>query len=238
MSVITCPVCDTEYNEKRINCEICQWNLTPFSLAIRISPLLLEREKEKIEWAKKCWVDRQFISKNKTNYNQDHDGDYLKNKLVLVDLENQIEDFQSQFDKQRMELEIKQQEVNALKEQLLYSNAQLNTLVKLERMAKAALSQWIEAELLNSFILDVKSITDHISAIKKVKLVQQEYNRDDFSVHRILIQYILDFLSKQHEKIPDDLLSKLDPYNTILVADAIIEIQSELKIRGVLGSLL
>ncbi|MBW4553512.1 MAG: formylglycine-generating enzyme family protein [Aphanocapsa sp. GSE-SYN-MK-11-07L] len=52
-----CPVCRTEYPKHQIEfCKVCGWDLQPYSFVTGLIPEVIEKEKIRLDWAKKIWT--------------------------------------------------------------------------------------------------------------------------------------------------------------------------------------
>lgn len=58
--MLKCLICDTEYLEEQINiCSVCGYNFNEILSIGNIPKAFLEREAQRINWARKLWVKQQ-----------------------------------------------------------------------------------------------------------------------------------------------------------------------------------
>ncbi|WP_375466971.1 hypothetical protein [uncultured Nostoc sp.] len=91
--MIKCPVCHTEcIEEQEVHCFTCGWNLTRYPLTFpgQLPKEFLEKEREKLVWAKQIWEQSQQQIQELQNENSQ--------------LQSQLSQAQSQIEKYKKRL--------------------------------------------------------------------------------------------------------------------------------------
>jgi len=146
-------------------------------------------------------------------------------------LEANLQKQQIQNDRQRQ----------ALQAQLQEAHEQVKHLTQRERMAQAALSQWIQSDLWDGFIDEVESITDRREAVAGIQRLQQKrLNQEwhDRPVRCHLLQLAIDLLKQEPGQEKEKLAKhkgELEEYDSIVVADAVIAVRAELRYNRLQG---
>jgi chromosome segregation ATPase len=246
--VSRCPICETEYIEEQgqlERCPTCQWNLTRYPIAIIISKILLNRELEKIEWAKSTWRRSKSQSLSKSDrdtypdpvsdiYQQLKSSNNDKDRLesILEQGKRDLESLRSKFEQQQKDLYSSNDQVKQLENQLAKAQRRIEEITQLERMGRVALSEWLSSSLLDGFIAEIKSIIDTGKALTHINQLKQKW--DDQTVHLIILKFVIEFLEKKQEEPRENLLLLLDKYQTVVVVDAILAIRAELKFHRII----
>ncbi|MDE5081421.1 MAG: GUN4 domain-containing protein, partial [Trichodesmium sp. St18_bin1] len=51
-----CPICDTEFTKGEVDyCATCGWDLTPYPISFELPESFVQKERDKIYWAKNLW---------------------------------------------------------------------------------------------------------------------------------------------------------------------------------------
>ena len=258
--MLRCPICNTEDIEKSTDhCPTCEWNLAPHPLAIRISSAFLDREQERLEWAKNIWTQLKVQSSSNLNSDTYHEQlseirqlDHSNDKQFqlpttleqpkqntehfLLASKQREEDLNKYLVDESVAEQFKQEEVK-LQFRLHEAKKQIEYLTHLEGIAKVVLSQWLWTDLLNQFIFELEGINDCEEALSRIKQLQQrryEQEWKSFPVHCLLLQFVIDFLEEKQEYQEENLRPKLESYHTVIVVDAVLAVQAELRFHSVI----
>ncbi|MBV9386106.1 MAG: formylglycine-generating enzyme family protein, partial [Chroococcidiopsidaceae cyanobacterium CP_BM_ER_R8_30] len=100
-----CPVCQAEYVESKVECCcVCHWEINPQSLFMGLIPEFSQKEKVKLDWAKKLWAASK-LQQEQINQLQLH---LQQAKLKELDLQSQLE----QLNRERIQVQAQLEQAN------------------------------------------------------------------------------------------------------------------------------
>jgi hypothetical protein len=204
-----CPVCETEYTEGQMDsCSVCAWSLKPHTLAMKVSPTFLERENDKLVWAKRIW----------------HQVKNQQDSILGLDR------YQAQLSALQKQLEISQAEEHRLK-------SSLDNPKSLLQIARKSLSQWIN-ELSTQLAAEVLGIPTQENIMHELNLLIRFFSgtgsRTD---NQELLQIIKVVLESDSRKSVEEIAEQLrggrasDPITRV---DALLDIYQELRLKGII----
>ncbi len=116
-----CPICDLEYVEEQVSfCPVCGWDLAPYPVTFlgQIPDTYIAKQKTKLNWGREVW----FKLKHSSSLTQAEIEQLQQEKTRL---EASQQEFQAQFEQERLQLQSQVDILNHEKSDLLNRVTQL-----------------------------------------------------------------------------------------------------------------
>ena len=116
-----CPICDLEYVEEQVSfCPVCGWDLAPYPVTFlgQIPDTYIAKQKTKLNWGREVW----FKLKHSSSLTQAEIEQLQQEKTRL---EASQQEFQAQFEQERLQLQSQVDILNHEKSDLLNRFKQL-----------------------------------------------------------------------------------------------------------------
>ena len=170
-------------------------------LQTQLRQMMIERD-DAIELAQE--LEKDYVQPLETEISK------LKHRLQVI--ENYNEELETNLQKQRTQL------LQVTTERDDFDN-QVEDIKPLKQMAQKALSQWLESKLLDSFIAEVKNITNSEEALSDIKRLQQKRLHQEWQnrpIHRHILGLVVELL-EQDNKNTEKFKQQLEDYNVISI---------------------
>ncbi|MBW4596216.1 MAG: hypothetical protein KME46_25760 [Brasilonema angustatum HA4187-MV1] len=216
-----CPVCNSEYTEGEVTCQICCWDLTPYPLTFvgQLPDAYISKEKVKLNWAREIWVKHQQLPALSA-------AEITQLQQEKTRLEKVIHQIQSQFAQERSHLQLQIESLN-------HEKNDLSTKFQLLEQERSQLQS--QTETITKEKTKIEQERSHLQ--NQVAQVTQENERllqkiETYERKRSQLQATIES-SKQQQKHLQDYIKKLETEKSELqnqVNSAQIQL-SEIKLR-------
>ncbi len=139
-----CPICDLEYVEEQVSfCPVCGWDLAPYPVTFlgQIPDTYIAKQKTKLNWGREVW----FKLKHSSSLTQAEIEQLQQEKTRL---EASQQEFQAQFEQERLQLQSQVDILNHEKSDLLNRFKQLEQ-ERLQLQSQVDILNHEKSDLLN-----------------------------------------------------------------------------------------